>query len=470
MTRVRRDVQPVITRSALAYGRALTQGAVKPSKLYYGWIMLPVAAVIAICSTPGQTAGISAFNPHFLDSLNLSATRLSGAYMVATFSASTLLTFVGVYIDRFGPRRLLMMIVAGLALGCCVLAGASGLVTLALGFFLVRLFGQGGMSLVSSHTLANWFDRRLGLAMGLSTIGFSLGIAWVQKLFNPLIATLGWRQAELVIAAGLLVIILPLAVLLYRNYPADVGQRLEGQEHDENGEARPMTGATLPMALRSPCYWGFACINAFWAAAGTALIFFSIEITADKGLGGGVASTWMLVFGGTISVLMLPVGWLADKVPVRAILFAAVACMAGGMALMRLADVPTVLYLAAVLLGMSQTGVMTSGGVFVPRFFGRLHMGKIRGSLGTVMSASSAGGPFLVGVLRDGFGGYEVALTVLAALAPVLVLAAWWVVPDLQVSTSALAGNPQPPMPVPPAASAAAGDAGTDPGEGQASR
>ena len=66
--------------------------------------MLGVTTLTDICTAPGQTYGISAFNGSFRESLNLSNTQLTGAYMLGTLLASFPMTYVGVLFDRYGGR------------------------------------------------------------------------------------------------------------------------------------------------------------------------------------------------------------------------------------------------------------------------------------------------------------------------------------------------------------------------------
>ena len=50
---------------------------------FYGWIMLPAVMLVTICTSPGQTYGVSVFNPYIQQSLGLSSAELSGACCIA---------------------------------------------------------------------------------------------------------------------------------------------------------------------------------------------------------------------------------------------------------------------------------------------------------------------------------------------------------------------------------------------------
>jgi len=58
------------------------------------------------------------------------------------------------------------------------------------------------------------------------------------------------------------------------------------------------------------------------------------------------------------------------------------------------------------------------------RYYGRRHLGKIRGSVSTIGVASSGVGPFIMGAAFDFFGGFQQVLWGCAGLAAALALLA----------------------------------------------
>jgi len=117
---------------------------------------------------PGQTIGVSVFIDHFADDLDLSKNAISAGYAIGTLCGSLTLPTVGRWIDRFGVRRAMTVIAALFAVGLAYMAGVQGIVTLTIGFFFIRMLGQGSLSLVSSVTISRGFDRRRGFALGLA--------------------------------------------------------------------------------------------------------------------------------------------------------------------------------------------------------------------------------------------------------------------------------------------------------------
>ena len=117
-----------------------------------------LATITAAMSGPGQTIGVSVFVDPIIDALELTRSEVSMAYLVGTLAGASALVLVGRWIDRVGARRAMTWI--GLAFGAALLfmSGVQGLVTLVLGFTLIRWLGQGSLLLVSTLAITPWLN------------------------------------------------------------------------------------------------------------------------------------------------------------------------------------------------------------------------------------------------------------------------------------------------------------------------
>lgn len=94
--------------------------------VYYGWVVLGISTLGMAATLPGQTAGISLFIDAFIEDLGLSQSVVSWFYTVATVLGSLSLPLVGRLVDRFGPRRMAVVVIALFAASCAGMNQVSG--------------------------------------------------------------------------------------------------------------------------------------------------------------------------------------------------------------------------------------------------------------------------------------------------------------------------------------------------------
>lgn len=152
---------------ALARLRSAPPGSVRRSQ----WRILVSATAAVALTAPGQTVGLSVFVDPLINDLHLTRTQISTAYLIGTLTGAAALPWVGRALDRWGVRRLAIVIAAGFGAVLVGLSWVTDLVGLTFGYVAVRLAGQGALTLVATTAVALWFDRRRGTASGISTAG-----------------------------------------------------------------------------------------------------------------------------------------------------------------------------------------------------------------------------------------------------------------------------------------------------------
>jgi MFS family permease len=411
--------------------------APRQSRLFYGWIMLPITTLGLICSAPGQSFGVQPFKELFSASLNLSRSEVSGAYMVGTLIAALPMTYIGHCMDRFGARRTLMVIVTLLALACVVISQAQGVITLLIGFLLLRTFGQGSLTLLNFNTMAMWFHRRLGLVNALMSMGLAGAIAIVPTLNLTLIDTLGWRGAYLALGGGVWLLMFPLLLFVFRNRPEDLNQRPDGDPMPGDDEPQPAAevSLTLRQAMRHRAYWITLASVGFWAMSNTGLVICMASVFETRGLSlteaSAAAATCMLAFGITLAAMQLPAGYLVDRLPTNFLLSGSTLCMAGVFTLFYASRGHALIYGIGLFQGLAQALLMAVNATLWVRYFGRSHLGKIKGTMTTTMVAASATGPLLVDGSFDLIGSYKPMLLAFATLPFALAVAALFATPPV---------------------------------------
>lgn len=150
-----------------------------------------------VFSGPGQTYSVSIFSQAYMDAFGWSRSLVSSYYSLATLLAGLLLPMIGRMIDKKGQRKMMTMIASLLGLVCLWMSFVQFPWMLFIGFMLLRLLGQGSMSLLPATLIPQWFMKNRGKALSLMAIGGVVGSAVMPPLNYAMIDAFGiafaWR-------------------------------------------------------------------------------------------------------------------------------------------------------------------------------------------------------------------------------------------------------------------------------------
>lgn len=407
---------------------ARVDGMVARAPFFYGWVILAVGAVGLVLTSPGQTYAISIFIEHFIADFGLSRSLVSVLYGVGTALASLMLPTIGRRIDLFGSRRMMVIIAVLLALACVYMSVVRGFVMLLAGFLVLRLFGQGSLSLVSNNVINQWWVSRRGLAMGIAGLAMSLvGVGVFPNLIQWLIGQYGWRLSYVLLGALVVVVLLPLTLLFVRDTPEEMGLLPDGRREisvaaDDSVQVIEENW-TREEAIRTLPFWILSLAGMSVSMLSTGLFFHLVSIFADNGYPPEVAAAIFLPAAVSTAGVGFVGGVLTDRVAAR--LLMAVGLLAQSAALWlapALATLPLAV-LFGIFLG-SAGGMTRAVNVVVwANYFGRRHLGSIAGVATTALVFGTALGPVPIGIARDLLGSYDLVLRGLAFL-PLLLAAA----------------------------------------------
>ena len=419
---------------------------VNRTPIFYGWVILAVSTLGMIMTTPGQTFGVSVFIPYFMQDLNITRTEVSSLYALGTLVGSFALPFVGRLIDRYGPRSMVTIISLLLAFVCIYMGYVQNALMLGLGFFGLRMLGQGSLSLVCTNVINQWWVRRRGTILGLAGVLMGIfGLAGIPNLLNWLIPIYGWRTVYMGMGAVLLFVMTPLGYGLFRNRPEEHGLQPDGvgflapskrmphgkpasdaahiEREKSTGESKHSQPAelleenwTMPEAVRTPLYWTFNAGLASIAMLSTGITFHMVSIFEDVGLTPTLAAAVFVPMAGTMAVVNLGSGILVDRVRLRTLMALALFLQALALWMVPYLGLTGLSFGFGMVLGTIFGLMRTVSTVAWAKYFGRLHLGAISGVTGTILAGSSAFGPVLMGYTRDLFGSYASTLNLLALL------------------------------------------------------
>jgi MFS family permease len=289
-------------------------------------------------------------------------------------------------------------------------------------------------ALPSNGAVARWFVRRRGQALGIATAGISAGGILFAPLSQYLIDNVGWRRAYDVLAASVLVLVLPPVLAFMRRDPADLGLLPDGEAAaaDEAGRAeqlalvdRELARSVRPaVAMRSASFWLLAAAFGLTMTGLSSLLLNQVAILVDRGMAAADAA-WVLGATAAMGVVgKLGFGALLDRYDQRRVAAACFVLQAAGVALLWWGHSTPVLVCYVILYGYAMGGNATLQASLVAETFGRLHYGAIFGRLTPFVLFAQALGIPMMGHLRDRTGSYEPAL---AAIVGASLLAVWLV-------------------------------------------
>lgn len=400
---------------------------VEHAPFYYGWVILLAGTFGIMMTTPGQTVGVSVFLDKIITDLGLPRATVSLLYTIGTLIGSFSLPFVGRFIDRRGPRLAVILIASLFALACVWMGFVNGLVMLLVGFILIRGLGQGALGLVSLYIINIWFVRRRGLAIGLSGLGMALATSFFPLLIEFLLAEFGWRTAYMLLGGLVASTILPVGAWLFRAHPERFGLYPDGVAHPDDAPAE--VSYTLAEARGTLTFWLFAAGSVCVSALGTGLIFHHYDIMAASGVARVVAATMFIPFGLVMAGSNLVTGVLVDRLPPRFLLSAMLLLLCGALSLAPQVGGPQLMLAYGALFGILQGMQGAIQGSVYAHYFGREHIGSIKGFVTTLSVAGTAFGPLLFALGLEAFGGYAPALLLCATLPFSVAVAALFIRP-----------------------------------------
>lgn len=383
---------------------------IKAPSVHYGWIILAAGAFGSFMTLPGQTAGVAVFFDPIKTDLDISRTSASVAYAVGTLAGILPAPVIGRWIDRRGPRLAATIISGALALACAYMAVVRSELMLLIGFALLRGTAIGGLSLVSQHVVNLWFVKRRGTAAAAASLGLAAGSMTFPLLMDMLIACYGWRGAYVALAVIVAVTILPVAAALFRDRPEKYGLTPDAglQGLTTNVQAEP--SFTREGAMRTAAFWLLCAVGFLTNAVGTALLLNHFSIMQAAGVPYSEALRVLAVFAAVQAAVTIATGALLDRYEPRRLVPLAMALLAAASALPALGGGSSAGWLYALCLGGAYGSQQAIGAAGYAQYFGRDHLGAIRGASFVFGISGAAFGPIPFAASADWTGSYVAAL------------------------------------------------------------
>lgn len=390
---------------------------------YYGWIILVTATLAAFFSSPGQTYSISAFINHYINDFGYSRTYISTIYSIATVLSGLLMIFMGRAVDRFGSRRMLIVAGVGLAMTTFFNSAVMNIPMIFIGFFFLRFFGQGSLTLIPGALVPQWFEKRRAFALSIVTMGNILGNLIVPVLTTIIIASKGWRFTWQVWGVLLLVVFIPWVIATAVNKPEDIGllpdNRKAMNEDDTRAELERMELSSFSMeqAVKTLAFWAIGFISMIVPLISTGMMFHFYSLMGTKNVEPEQTAfvIGLVALPGLVSPLFSR--WVIDRYRPRIILLFTLFLIAADMLFMLTVESVIGAMIFIVVYGLVTSIQNISINVLWVQYFGRKHLGSIRGAATVFSVVGSAFGTIPFGLSFDLTGSYSMVFVSMAILA-----------------------------------------------------
>lgn len=399
---------------------------------YYGWVVLAVAALASFASAPGQTYTFSVFQDSFIEDLKISSTAISTLYLFGSLTAAGTIIFIGRSLDRYGPRKMMVFSVICLGIGALWLSQVSSTWQLFVGFAIMRTMGQGALSLIPATVVSVWFVRKRPMALALMGLGGAAASGLYPFYGATLIEAFDWRMAWIVIAiTGWALLIVP-AVIFVRTSPESIGLLPDGDSRNQKSgtaESAPRSGSTefnwtAKQAIRSPILWLLTFALAAQSLVGTGVAFQQVSIMTSKDLTIGAAAGVFGIMAPAAIAGQFIAGYFASRFQVRYLIAIGQLGLVLAMVMLLTTSELWQAYAYGVVIGAVQGWLMNLNQVVWPAYFGRRHLGSIRGVANFGTMAAAALGPLPLALSIDQTGSYTVGLIAYMVLPPLCGIAA----------------------------------------------
>ncbi|MGD9804848.1 MAG: MFS transporter [Hyphomicrobiaceae bacterium] len=392
---------------------------------YYGWVVLGCVCCAAVARVGPAVATLSIFVTPMTEEFGWSRGAFSGAVSLGGVLAAFTAPLVGSFLDRKGPRTILLAAVLTTSATILMLSGVQSLFGFYLLFCIARMNFAGPFDLGTNGAVVNWFVAQRPLALSIATLAQMVGLTIMPLIGYWAMTQGGWRSGWIAIGLTVLSIgFLPTWALMARR-PEDVGLLPDGAPIATARDVRAATDSkmvevepsfTRQEALATPAFWLLSLYTLLIYPVQAGMSLHQPAHLMERGVSTAVAVTSVTTFSATSAVVGLAFGLLLRRIGVKV-----------GLTLSGLALCASSLYIAHVatafdaiasgaLFGAAMGGIHTTLPVAWADYFGRRSFGAIRGVALAIQVTAQASGPLLSGILRDATGDYSIPLAIFATL------------------------------------------------------
>lgn len=331
--------------------------------------------------------------------------QISAGFGVAAVTLGIVSPLLGRWLDRFGPRRVILP---------CVVVFSGAIASLALlrpqlwqfylTCFVLGVVGNGAAHLAYSRAISAWFQRRLGIALALVMVGAGMGAMILPLVAQNIMSRFDWRAAYASLGC--------IAFLL--GFPLSWRYVRERAQIRRDSAPVVLSGMSWRQGLRTYAFWIIVLVLFVNSISMNGAITHLVALLTDRGVTAKAAALCASLLGGASLFGRVGVGWLLDRFFGARVAVAVNLIAAGGLFLLARANSLAEGCLAAALIGIGVGGEADITPYLLTRYFGLRGFATLYGLTWTFYAAAGAIGPVILGRSFDATGSYASLLLILS--------------------------------------------------------
>ena len=394
--------------------------------IYQGWyVVATVTTMLAVTSGARFLFGV-VLKP-LSDEYGWSREALASAVTINVIILTILQPLIGIAVDRWGSRRILLLGTIGTALLSVPITLANQLWQIYLFYSVIAAASFAAMSPVNiTKLVSGWFTKKRGMALSIASSGAAFGQLAVIPIATWIMAQFGWRTSYWVIAVAVVGVMLPIGWFFVRDAPAgasdDAADDGEAARAARVVQEQSEKKLSIWQAIRIPAYWqlsfGFFVCGYTMSFTQVHMVPYFLDMPEHSaGTMQAVASLALSAVGGASVLGAIGIGFLADRVGHRQMLTMTYFLRGLSFMILLLAGSNIAgIFLAAIVMGVSWTSTTPLTSAISADIYGRASLGTIFGFIFSAMNLGVGVGSIVAGRDYDLTGNYHLALVANAFL------------------------------------------------------
>ena len=389
------------------------------SGIHYAWIVLAAACIVSIVSR-ADSASFAVLVDPLVEKFDWKRGDIGLAYSLAILSSMPAMLVFGWLGDRVGARTLMIGASLMISTGTVLLGMIRELWHLYVlyGVF-VGALGNAAFMVLMPVLVTRWFDKKMGLALGIYWAALGAGPVIFAPLFRWLIETRGWESAFLMIGFAFGGILLVFSSLI-RTSPAEIGLTPYGAEaasKEKTASGAADAAVSLRSVLSRRPVWLLTGCHHLGCAGHAVILAPGVSMATPHGIPGLQAAGVLSTIAGVSIFSRFTFSLLTERFGGRTILSLAIFGQSLSILALLFATEAWHFYAFAVIFGICYGGEMVGFPIINRQMFGpKAPLSSIFSFEMIGASTGMALGGWLGGVLFDHTGDYTLAIWIASGI------------------------------------------------------